>query len=255
MPFARNSLTDKPQTVDASRKRTFSISPLPGPSGTQFMVVPYLETLSRNSYLRTGHRDCVLRREPNLRVGYARVSTADQSLDLQIKALEAAGVERVFVEKASGAQRERPELTRALDFMRSGDELVVWKLDRLGRSLRQLIDAVEGLAERGIELHSITEKLETGTPSGKLIFHVFGALAEWEKAIIRERTLAGLAAAKDAGKVGGRPRSLTDSDIDAAKALLANRTISVKDVAARLGVSLATLYRYLPAARAATTEA
>lgn len=184
-----------------------------------------------------------------MKVGYARVSTADQSLELQVKAFEAEGVEKVFLEKASGAQRDRPELAKALDYVRSGDTLIVWKLDRLGRSLRQLLDTMDLLNQRGIELCSITEKLDTGSPSGRLIFHVFGALAEWERSIIKERTMAGLRAAKEKGKVGGRPRALSNADISAAKALLADSAITVKDVAARLGVSLPTLYRYLPSAR------
>lgn len=189
-----------------------------------------------------------------MKIGYARVSTLEQSLDLQLQALEREGVEKVFLEKASGAQRDRPELAKALEYLRSGDTLIVWKLDRLGRSLRQLLDTVEGLNQRGIELRSITEKLETGSPGGRLIFHVFGALAEWERSTIRERTLAGLAAAKQAGKVGGRPRALKDADIAAAKALLADPATTAKEVAKRLGVSLPTLYRYLPSARAMTLQ-
>ncbi|SHF71569.1 DNA binding domain-containing protein, excisionase family [Kaistia soli DSM 19436] len=184
-----------------------------------------------------------------MKVGYARVSTTDQSLGLQEQALQRDGVERVFVETASGAQRDRPQLGKALEFLRKGDVLVVWKLDRLGRSLRQLIDTVEALGERGIEFRSITENIDTSTPGGRLIFHVFGALAEWERSLIRERTMAGLKAAKEAGKVGGRPRALSDGDLAAAKALLADPSITVKEVAERLGVSQPTLYRYLPAAR------
>lgn len=175
-------------------------------------------------------------------------------MELQSQALDREGVEKVFVEKASGAQRDRPELTKALDYLRKGDTLIVWKLDRLGRSLRQLIDTVEELNKRGIELRSVTEKLETGSPGGRLIFHVFGALAEWERSTIRERTLAGLAAAKAMGRVGGRPRALSDSDIAAAKALLSDSAITVKEVAERLGVSLPTLYRYLPSARATVMQ-
>ncbi|MBB3932599.1 DNA invertase Pin-like site-specific DNA recombinase [Kaistia hirudinis] len=184
-----------------------------------------------------------------MKIGYARVSTADQSLGLQQQALEREGAERIFVETASGAQRDRPELAKALAFLRSGDTLIVWKLDRLGRSLRQLIDTVEALNERGVEFRSITENLETGTPGGKLIFHVFGALAEWERSLIKERTMAGLKAAKEAGKVGGRPRALSEADLAAARALLADPAITVKEVADRLGVSQPTLYRYLPAAK------
>jgi DNA invertase Pin-like site-specific DNA recombinase len=185
-----------------------------------------------------------------LKIGYARVSGERQMLDLQLQALEREGVEKVFLEKASGAQRDRPELMKALEYLREGDTLIVWKLDRLGRSLRQLLDTVETLNSRGIDFRSITERLETGSPGGRLTFHVFGALAEWERSVIRERTLAGLAAAKEKGRLGGRPRALSSADLTAAKALLADSEITVKQVAERLGVSAPTLYRYLPSARA-----
>lgn len=184
-----------------------------------------------------------------MKIGYGRVSTDQQNLDLQLRAFEQEGVEKIFIEKASGVSRDRPELAKALEFLREGDTLVVWKLDRLGRSLRQLLATVEELDQKGIEFRSITENLETGSPGGRLIFHLFGALAEWERATIRERTLAGLKAAKEMGRKGGRPRSLSDRDIEAAKALLADPAIPVKDIAKRLGVSIPTLYRYLPSAR------
>ena len=184
-----------------------------------------------------------------MRIGYARVSSQDQNPDLQLDALRAAGCKRIFVEKASGAQRERPELGAALDYMRSGDTLVVWKLDRLARSMKQLIETVEGMEVRGIGLRSLTEAIDTTTAGGKLIFHIFGALAEFERAIIRERTRAGLEAAKARGRQGGRPPKLTPQDLAAAKAMLADTSFTVADVARRLGVSPATLYRHLPAAR------
>ncbi len=184
-------------------------------------------------------------------VGYARVSTLDQKPGLQIDALKAAGCARIFTEKASGAQRERPELKAALDYIRAGDTLVVWKLDRLARSMRQLIETVEDLQSRGIELRSLTESIDTATPGGRLVFHIFGALAEFERAVIRERTSAGLQAARERGKKGGRPRTLGPKDLAAAKALLADPAIRVEDVAARLKVSPATLYRYLPGGRSA----
>ncbi|MCB0018538.1 MAG: recombinase family protein, partial [Anaerolineales bacterium] len=133
-------------------------------------------------------------------IGYARVSTQDQKPELQLDALKAAGCEKVFVEKASGAQRERPELKAALDYMRDGDTLVVWKLDRLARSMKQLIETVEGLEEVGVGFRSLTEAIDTTTAGGKLVFHVFGALAEFERSIIRERTRAGLDAAKARGR-------------------------------------------------------
>jgi DNA invertase Pin-like site-specific DNA recombinase len=188
-------------------------------------------------------------------VGYARVSTQDQNPALQRDALEAAGCDKIFEEKASGAQRDRPQLMAALDYMRNGDTLVVWKLDRLARSLKQLIETVELLEERGIGMKSLTEAIDTTTSGGKLVFHIFGALAEFERGIIRERTTAGLAAARARGRVGGRPPALTASDLAQAKALLADPEITVKQIAARMGVSVSTLYKHLPAARSATQEA
>jgi len=182
-------------------------------------------------------------------VGYARVSTLDQKPALQIDALKAAGCTRIFTEKASGTQRERPEFSAALDYIRQRDTLVVWKLDRLARSMRQLIETVEDLQSRGIELRSLTESIDTATPGGRLVFHIFGALAEFERAVIRERTSAGLQAARERGKKGGRPRTLGPKDLAAAKALLADPDIRVEDVAARLKVSPATLYRHVPGGR------
>ncbi|RYG35791.1 MAG: recombinase family protein, partial [Burkholderiales bacterium] len=173
-------------------------------------------------------------------VGYARVSTREQDAELQRVALRAAGCERVFEETASGAQRDRPQLVAALDFMRKGDTLAVWKLDRLARSLKQLIETVEFLDERGAHFRSLTEGIDTATPNGRLIFHVFGALAEFERSLIRERTVAGLAAARARGRVGGRPRSLSDSKAKAAKAMLAAGELTVVEVAEQIGISPAT---------------
>ncbi|WP_374636053.1 recombinase family protein [Paracoccus sp. (in: a-proteobacteria)] len=189
-----------------------------------------------------------------MRIGYARVSSQDQTPDLQLDALRAAGCKRIFVETASGAQRDRPELGAALDYLRAGDTLVIWKLDRLARSVKQLIETVEGLEARGIGLRSLTETIDTTTAGGKLVFHIFGALAEFERAIIGERTRAGLEAAKARGRRGGRPPKLTSQDLAAAKAMLADASFTVADVARRLGVSPATLYRHLPAARAQGTR-
>jgi DNA invertase Pin-like site-specific DNA recombinase len=182
-------------------------------------------------------------------VGYARVSTEDQNPDLQRRALKEAGCKKVFEEKASGAQRDRPQLTAALDYMREGDTLVVWKLDRLARSLKQLIETIETFDERGTHLLSLTEKIDTSTPSGRLVFHVFGALAEFERGLIRERTLAGLASARARGRVGGRPKSLSETTLRAAKAMLQAGEMTVTEIAQQLDVSPSTLYRYLPAAR------
>ncbi len=182
-------------------------------------------------------------------VGYARISTQDQNPALQVTALQKAGCERVFVETASGAVADRPELVAALAFLRAGDTLVVWKLDRLARSLRQLIETVHDLKARGIKFTSLTEALDTNTASGELFFHIFGALGEFERALIRERTRAGLAAALARGRKGGRPKSLSESDLAAARQLLRDPMISVKEVAGRLNVSDSTLYRYIPAIR------
>jgi DNA invertase Pin-like site-specific DNA recombinase len=184
-------------------------------------------------------------------IGYARVSTVDQNLALQRDALTEAGCGKIFTEQVSGAVAERPALHDALEFARSGDTLIVWKLDRLARSVKQLIETVEQLRVRGIGFRSLTEALDTTTAQGRLVFHMFGALAEFERSLIRERTQAGLAAAKRAGRTGGRPPKLTYDDIAAAKAMLANRDIGVTQIAHRLGVSVATLYRYIPAARGA----
>ena len=187
-------------------------------------------------------------------VGYARVSTQDQNPALQLDALKVAGCEKVFIEKASGAQRNRPELIAALDYIREGDGLVVWKLDRLARSLPQLIETVAMLEKRGVGLRSLTESIDTTTAGGRLIFHVFGALAEFERAVIRERTQAGLAAARSRGKIGGRPRKMTENDIRAAKALLADGDNTVAEVATRLNIAPSTHYKPMPAARSSVAE-
>ena len=184
-------------------------------------------------------------------IGYARVSTVDQNLALQRDALTEAGCQRIFTEQMSGVVTDRPALHDALEFARSGDTLIVWKLDRLARSMKQLIETIENLRVRGIGFRSPTEALDTTTAQGRLVFHMFGALAEFERSLIGERTQAGLAAARRAGRTGGRPPKLTDDDIEAAKAMLANPDIGVTQIAHRLGVSPATLYRYIPAARTA----
>ncbi|MGJ0514344.1 MAG: recombinase family protein [Methylomicrobium sp.] len=187
-------------------------------------------------------------------VGYARVSTQDQNPALQLDAPQAAGCEKVFVEKASGAQRDRPELSAALDYLRAGDSLVVWKLDRLARSLKQLIETGVLLESREIGLRSLTEAIDTTTAGGKLIFHVFGALAEFERSIIRERTKAGLEAARARGKKGGRPPALVAKDLAAAKAMLSDPEITMEEVAKRLRVAPSTLYRHLPGGRGTRQE-
>jgi DNA invertase Pin-like site-specific DNA recombinase len=189
-------------------------------------------------------------------LGYARVSTADQRPELQLDALRAAGCYRIFVDTASGALDDRPELAKALDHLRPGDTLVVWKLDRLGRSLRHLIDTLGALQERGVGFRSLQESLDTTTPGGKLIFHLFGALAEFERDLIRQRTQAGLAAARARGRTGGRPPSLTPTKTALARQLYDARQHTLAEIARTLGVSRATLYRHLgrqPAPRLATS--
>ena len=153
----------------------------------------------------------------------------------------------------SGAATDRPALREALDYARSGDTLIVWKLDRLARSMKQLIETFEKLRLRNIGFQSLTEAIDTTTVQGVLVLDMFSALAEFERALIRERRRAGLAAAKRAGRTGGRPPKLTEDDLDIARTLLANPDIPVADVADRLGVSPATLYRYLPTAKAANS--
>ena len=187
-------------------------------------------------------------------VGYARVSTQDQNPELQLDALKGAGCERVFEEKASGAKRDRPDLAAALSFMRSGDTLVVWKLDRLARSLKQLMETVEDLSARGIGFRSLTEAIDTTTSGGRLVFHIFGALAEFERGIIRERTTAGLDAARARGRVGGRPKALTSDDLAVARTLLKDGTLTIAQVAERLGVAQSTLYAHVPRPRSTITQ-
>ena len=178
-------------------------------------------------------------------IGYARVSTSDQTLDLQKDALEKAGCGRIFTDTASGAKAERVGLDEAMSHLREGDTLVVWRLDRLGRSLRHLIETITALASRGIGFKSITESIDTTTSGGKLIFHIFGALAEFERDIIRERTQAGLNAARARGRKGGRPKSLTGRKIEMARQLYNSRTHTIDEVCRTLNISRATLYRYI----------
>lgn len=178
-------------------------------------------------------------------IGYARVSTADQSLDLQTDALRQAGCARIFSDTASGALAERPHLAAALGHLRAGDTLVVWRLDRLGRSLRHLVDTVAGFEERGIGFRSLQEAIDTTTPGGKLVFHIFCGLAEFERDLVRERTYAGLAAARARGRVGGRKPALTPHKAALARRLYDEREHTVSQIAETVGVSRATIYRHL----------
>lgn len=179
-------------------------------------------------------------------IGYARVSTADQDLQLQLDALEAAGCTRVFTDRASGSKRDRAGLNDAIAFAREGDALVVWKLDRLGRSVKQLIDLAEQLQSKKVDLRSLTEGIDTSGAAGRFFFHLMASLAEMERGLIRERTRAGLAAARRAGRVGGR-RPLLDAKKKAAALNLFAAGTLPKDVAKILGVSVPTLYRHIPA--------
>ena len=181
----------------------------------------------------------------NQRIGYARVSTDDQHLDLQRDALQQAGCCVIYEEAASGKNTTRPELEQCRKALRAGDTLVVWRLDRLGRSLPDLVRIVTDLEQRGIGFESLTEKIETGSAADKLIFHVFAALAEFERGLIRERTQAGLAAARARGRAGGRKPKLDEQRVREIKALLRDPDIQVSEVARRYGISRTTLYKYV----------
>jgi DNA invertase Pin-like site-specific DNA recombinase len=181
---------------------------------------------------------------PNFKVGYARVSTDEQCLDLQLDALKAAGCHQIYQEKASGKNTDRPELSNCLKALRPGDTLVVWKLDRLGRSLIDLVNIINILPERGVNFESLTEKLDTSSSTGQLIFHVFAAMADFERSVIKERTIAGLAAAKKKGRIGGRPRKLSPEKLNDARKMIESG-MTFKTVAELFEVSKTTLWSRL----------
>ena len=185
---------------------------------------------------------------PPTLIGYARVSTTDQNAQLQVDAFTAAGCERVFTDRASGSLASRPELDRMLAHLREGDVVVVWRLDRLGRSLKNLIALVEDLAERGVGFRSLSEPIDTTTANGRLFFSVMGALAEFERDLIRERTMAGLAAARARGRVGGRPPKMTPDKVKVAQEMHASKEYTVEAIAKTVGVSRKTVYRHLASA-------
>jgi DNA invertase Pin-like site-specific DNA recombinase len=178
-------------------------------------------------------------------IGYARISTDDQNLALQHDALAAAGCEKIYEDRISGARAERPGLALALEVARAGDTLVVWRLDRLGRSLKDLIALAERLAERQVGLRSLKEALDTTSSGGRLIFHMFGALAEFERDLIRERTQAGLTAARARGRLGGRPKLLTPEKRKLAVQLYRAKEHSIAEICRLMGISKPTLYSYL----------
>jgi DNA invertase Pin-like site-specific DNA recombinase len=180
-----------------------------------------------------------------MRIGYARVSTGEQKLDLQLDQLEEAGCERVYQEQISGAAESRPKLERCMEELREGDTLVVWRLDRFGRSLKDLVSKMEALEEKGVDFVSLTEGIDTTTAQGKLTFHIFGALAEFERELARERTMAGLRAARERGRTGGRPPALSEEDIPQVQALMRDESVSTSDICERFDISRATLYRYV----------
>jgi len=183
-------------------------------------------------------------------IGYARVSTEDQNLDLQRDALKKAGCTKFFEEKESGrAGTKRPAFEAALAYLRPEDQLVVWKMDRLGRSLREMLNTAHDLQGRGVKLRSLTENADTETPNGKLMFNFLGTIAEYFPDLNRERTMEGLKAALARGRKGGRPPKVSDADLEAGRAMLAAGTISVAEIAKRLGISRKTFYQYFPAAR------
>lgn len=180
-------------------------------------------------------------------IGYMRVSTGEQSLDLQRDALDRAGCERVYDDICSGRASERAGLSKALDMAREGDALVVWKLDRIGRSLPHVVALVGDLQKRGVGLKVLTGDVDTTTATGRLVFGIFATLSEFERDLIHERTMAGLAAARARGRAGGRPRVMTKQKLKAAMAMMADRDNAARDVAAQLGVSVSTLYAYVDA--------
>lgn len=181
-------------------------------------------------------------------IGYARVSTQDQNLDLQIQALQKAGCQKIFEDRLSGSRMDRPGLLEALSHLRANDTFCLWKLDRLSRSVKGLVDLVGELEARKVHFCSITDQIDTSTPAGRFFFHVMSSLAQMERELIQERTRAGLAAARRRGRIGGRKRLMTPGKIESAHQLLASG-LPPKDVARNLGVSVPTLYRWVPAGK------
>jgi DNA invertase Pin-like site-specific DNA recombinase len=186
-------------------------------------------------------------------IGYVRVSSQVQNLDLQLEALNQAGCDKIYEDKASGSKTDRPGLMLALEVLREGDTLVVWKLDRLGRTVKQLVAFVSEFEDKGIHFKSLTDAIDTSTPSGRFFFHIMASLSQMERELMLERTRAGLAAARARGRQGGRKRKMTELKVLSAKKLLASGT-APKEVASHLGISVPTLYRWIPASTIPATN-
>lgn len=180
-----------------------------------------------------------------MKIGYARVSTNDQNLDLQIDALKSAGSERIYSDEISGSTTSRPEFNKMLEALRPGDVLTIWKLDRIGRSLKHLIQIADDLQDKGIHLHIITQGIDTRAPAGKMLYQILGSIAEYEKSLIQERVQAGLKAAKARGRVGGRPSALSHEKQKQAVAMFHSKAMSAASLAKTFGVSKPTLYKYV----------
>ena len=180
-----------------------------------------------------------------MRIGYARVSTGEQKLDAQLHALREAGCEKVYTDEQQSAVGPRPNLEACLDFLREGDTLVVWRLDRFGRSLKDLVEKMDALQSEGVAFVSLGEPIDTTSATGRLVFHLFAALAEFERELGRERTMAGLRAARAQGRTGGRPPALDEEDIPQVQALMRSDDIAVRQICERFDISKATLYRYV----------
>lgn len=180
-----------------------------------------------------------------MKIGYARISTSQQETAMQISALQNAGCDRIYKDVYSGKGKDRPELEKMLEALRGGDTVVVWKLDRLGRSLKDLIEILDGFKTNGVQFISLTENIDTTSAVGELTFHIIGAMAQFERNLISERTKAGLASARARGRMGGRKSKLTEGDITKAKAMLASGTVTVSDVAKHFDVSRPTLYKHI----------
>lgn len=189
-----------------------------------------------------------------MNIGYCRVSTIEQNLDLQLDALKKAGCDRIFEDKASGSKDDREGLQMALKFARGGDCIIVWRLDRLGRNLSHLIETINSLSSREVSFRSLTESIDSSTPSGRLVLHIFASLAEFERALLRERTKAGLEAARARGRLGGRPKALNDIKIAMLKNLMMDPGAKVDDVAKLMGISRSSIYRYLSTIPASSSD-